>query len=890
MANYATLKAAIQQVIKTNGNNEITGALLQQSLLAMINSLGVGYQYAGVAVLTPTPTNPGTPDQNVFYIASEPGTYANFGGLVLADGEVAILKYNGAWSKDSTGAASLENVNQLGQEVSDLDFGLYGDTSHEILDTTNPVIGTLYQGKWIKTGSYWQNAVLPVGAYKGRTLRIIPKSTAEAATYFFTKDNILVDNQNVNFCDGWTSQAYVYVTTDISIPDDAEYMVVRLNNTDTLANVTPQSLLVLGVEGELDKKVDKIPGKSLSENDYTNADKAKVESIPGISIKVEDLDDKINGRPEQEILDTTNPVAGIVYNGKWTTYSTAGYWQNAVLSVSAYKGRTLRITPKSTSYGTTYFFAKDNILVDNRDVNFCDGWSSTFTSVPVDVTIPNDAEYMVVRLNNTDTQVDVTPQSLLVLEVVGELDKKVDKIPGKGLSTNDYTNVDKLKVNTIENYVPKQQGVENAGLLLKVGVDGMVTLGTGAGTQPDVSDCVRKEISKTLFLGENVLSGVVGSGTGWTENSGNYTHATGETAPLEFNYATDDGDAYVAILSYSAIVLNADVLVSIGNGVPCDIYNGTFGPFYVGMISDGGNLKITADSNYNGTITGVELRKVVLEEDADISIILDTSSNKHYENVSAGTMVSNITGWWNVAIGANDALKSNQNGSRNIAIGARSLESMQGGTRNIGIGTFALDRLVYGVGNIAIGADSSWYISQGNHNVAVGMGSLGEFRGNNTNNNVAIGWNALSLETQKSATDNVAIGRRALSGGDSTKDKTNCVAVGASAGIRNNTDCTAIGTNAALYTQGSGNVAIGMNAMHNYNMDGDNNICIGKDAVLYSSTYPATINNAIAIGYGVRVKKSNQVVIGNANNDEFVFGTKKLVFNNDNTVSWETIS
>lgn len=110
MANYATLKAAIQQVIKTNGNEEITGALLQQSLLAMINSLGVGYQYMGIA--TPS-TNPGTPDQNVYYIASTAGTYSNFGGIVLDDGEIAILKYNGNWSKDSTGAASIEIINQL---------------------------------------------------------------------------------------------------------------------------------------------------------------------------------------------------------------------------------------------------------------------------------------------------------------------------------------------------------------------------------------------------------------------------------------------------------------------------------------------------------------------------------------------------------------------------------------------------------------------------------------------------------------------------------------------------------------------------------------------------------------------------------------------------------
>lgn len=94
MANYATLKAAIQDVIKTNGNNEITGAILQQSLIAMINSLGASYQFVGIATSN---TNPGTPDQNVFYIAG-PGTYSNFnGGVVVDDGHLAVMKYNGSW-------------------------------------------------------------------------------------------------------------------------------------------------------------------------------------------------------------------------------------------------------------------------------------------------------------------------------------------------------------------------------------------------------------------------------------------------------------------------------------------------------------------------------------------------------------------------------------------------------------------------------------------------------------------------------------------------------------------------------------------------------------------------------------------------------------------------
>lgn len=93
MSQYATLTAAIQQVIKQNGNNEITGNILQQTLLSMVTSLGAYYQFAGVAVPA---TNPGTPDQRVCYIAG-PGTYPNFGATVVPGGSIGIFAYNSAW-------------------------------------------------------------------------------------------------------------------------------------------------------------------------------------------------------------------------------------------------------------------------------------------------------------------------------------------------------------------------------------------------------------------------------------------------------------------------------------------------------------------------------------------------------------------------------------------------------------------------------------------------------------------------------------------------------------------------------------------------------------------------------------------------------------------------
>ena len=97
MANYETLKASIVNYIKENDNAEITGPILQAALLAMINSLGAGYQYAGVASLD---TNPGVPDRNVYYFAFTQGVYPNFSAIELLYGEQAILRYDGEWHKD----------------------------------------------------------------------------------------------------------------------------------------------------------------------------------------------------------------------------------------------------------------------------------------------------------------------------------------------------------------------------------------------------------------------------------------------------------------------------------------------------------------------------------------------------------------------------------------------------------------------------------------------------------------------------------------------------------------------------------------------------------------------------------------------------------------------
>ena len=102
MANWDNLKAAIQDVIKENGNEEITGQVLQNTLLSIVNNLGENATFAGIA--TPA-TNPGTPDGVIFYIATQQGTYQYFNNLAVNKGETAIFLYKTSWTKISVAVA-----------------------------------------------------------------------------------------------------------------------------------------------------------------------------------------------------------------------------------------------------------------------------------------------------------------------------------------------------------------------------------------------------------------------------------------------------------------------------------------------------------------------------------------------------------------------------------------------------------------------------------------------------------------------------------------------------------------------------------------------------------------------------------------------------------------
>ena len=94
MGNYDQLKNAVAAVIYDNGAEYITGDRLQDVLVTIINSVGAGATFAGVALPN---TNPGTPDPKMFYLAGKAGTYTNF-NVTITKGLWVFTNDGGTWT------------------------------------------------------------------------------------------------------------------------------------------------------------------------------------------------------------------------------------------------------------------------------------------------------------------------------------------------------------------------------------------------------------------------------------------------------------------------------------------------------------------------------------------------------------------------------------------------------------------------------------------------------------------------------------------------------------------------------------------------------------------------------------------------------------------------
>ena len=213
MANWTTLKAAIADVIKTNGNQEITGVALQNTLNSIISAVGENATFAGIA--TPV-TNPGTPDGPVFYIAAQTGVYSNFEGITV-ENEVAILLWKTSWKKLLTNIAPLSDISLIRAVLDNVKLNSTGKNKINLSNKINSHFLNL-SGNLVSSSSYCVSNYIEI---KSSTQYYISKTNVGGA-------NHIIYDKNLNVLSTTKDGA---VTT----PSDAKYirLSISTNALDT---------------------------------------------------------------------------------------------------------------------------------------------------------------------------------------------------------------------------------------------------------------------------------------------------------------------------------------------------------------------------------------------------------------------------------------------------------------------------------------------------------------------------------------------------------------------------------------------------------------------------------------------------------------------------------
>lgn len=310
MANYTELKTAVSAVIKTNNNQEITGQLLQDVLNNIISVIGANATFAGIA--TPD-TAPGTPDQNVFYIAGQSGTYANFGGYKVTKNAVVFSNVSGNWVVTELNILSSEFGNSA---VYDMAYSGYLSVD----------LGHLYNHAG-GTGSY-----IPSTTWDTITLRIYkPTGKLEVqgakVSYF-----VFFDEPRIK-------STYLESNTTGVIPAGAKLCVMCLaknNNPDGYANLRVRQ-----------------DGSGADQNELFNVSQASLQiasDVYSMAVKFDDQD----VTPAPVTGQWFNPNVGLVTNPNYKYYK---------LDVSGYEGKVLHVYTHTSGTMWSLSLTKENDIV-----------------------------------------------------------------------------------------------------------------------------------------------------------------------------------------------------------------------------------------------------------------------------------------------------------------------------------------------------------------------------------------------------------------------------------------------------------------------------------------------------------------------------------------------
>ncbi len=406
------------------------------------------------------------------------------------------------------------------------------------------------------------------------------------------------------------------------------------------------------------------------------------------------------------------------------------------------------------------------------------------------------------------------------------LETKVDKVAGKGLSTNDYTTAEKNKLEAITGTNTGDQDLSGFATTTQLATkantaDVTTSLATKA-SAADVTTSLATKVEKVTGKGlstndystaeKTKLAAITGTNTGDQVNiTGNAATATKLQSSVTINGIAFDGSANITLPAAAA-------------GIP---YTGATQAVDLGAY----DLKV------NGITVGRGNNKIDNNVAIGQSALSSTTTGFQGNYITAvgyEALKNDTWGYFNTGIGSS-ALFSNTTGLANTAVGSNSLYSNTTANYNTAVGAAALGSNTTGENNTASGASSLVNNTTGEQNSAFGRNAL---ESNTTGSiNTATGTGALSANTVGGA--NTANGASAL---------TSNLAGGGN---------TAMGFNALRNTNGSENTAIG-NSAGSLNTTGTNNTAIGG----YANFGANNLTNATALGYGATVAASNTIQLG----------------------------
>lgn len=405
MANWNTLKTAVADVINANGNQAITGQLLQNVLNNIITNVGENATFAGIATLD---TNPGAPDGPVFYLTTTAGTYPNFNGIEVQDGEAVIFLWNNnTWSKKVTGFATQESTNKkLSQLASEVLKVINSRIAQETGDSETLVMSQAAVSKEItklKANTSISSAA-SISLYKGISTssstnyplsEIIPAN--KVCEVSISIENEAISSGVVLFKNKDGESLAIFANakngskSEYTFSDDVYYLGFSLTDSSIVAS--GDFIVNINVISRTDKEIDEIK-----------------ENIAAINSDIEDI--------KQSISTSVMSVASIpLYIGA-STSSSKNYPLSEV--IPANKECTINITIENNAVPSAGVFFRNK---DGATLYTARNAKNGHTEI---ITFSEDVHF--VAFSITDANIVATGNYTVSMSVEGKLDKELNEI------------------------------------------------------------------------------------------------------------------------------------------------------------------------------------------------------------------------------------------------------------------------------------------------------------------------------------------------------------------------------------------------------------------------------------------------------------------------------